>query len=254
MGGSGKVKPTVWFAARELFTPKNGGVLRFYHVKDGFTAKHTQRRSFRPENLNHSGKVVTHHGDRGAPYFSTFVLASETCWPYDGHSARGISESDNQPLHIRTLMGLGNLPETDGLALVFGVLDVRRMVGVILRKGRERAEHDDRQEKLLHFDVISVESSRVLDLVGLIRSATKNSNQNKSENYRNEIGCRRSIDRERLAEWSQKTLSEQSTDGIESCKESEDTRNEHPLNRVVGCTLFKKTYVFLPSVLIIAHD
>jgi hypothetical protein len=96
-------------------------------------------------------------------------------------------------------------------------------------------------------------SSSDLDFVVLVLPATKNFNQNKSEDYCNEIGCRGCIDCERLAEWSQKTLSEHSTNSIESCKESEGTRNEHPLNRVVNRTLFKKAYVFLPSVLIIAH-
>jgi hypothetical protein len=141
----------------ELFAPKIGGVSRFYHVKDGFTAKHTQGCSFRPKNLNHSGKVVAHDGNRGAPYFSTFILASKTGWPSDTHGILGISQPDYQPLHIRALMGLGNLPETGGLTLVFGVLDVRRMVGVILRNRREHAEHDDRQENLLHFGVVSGE-------------------------------------------------------------------------------------------------
>jgi hypothetical protein len=97
-------------------------------------------------------------------------------------------------------------------------------------------------------------SSRVLDIVGLVRSATNNSNQNKRENYCNEIGCRGSINCEKLAEWSQETLSEQSTDSIESCKESEHTRSSYPSDRMLGCTLFNKAYVFLPSVLIVAHD
>jgi hypothetical protein len=128
-----------------LFAKKIGGLFCFFHLKDGLTAEHANRCSFRSVNLNHRWEA-TLDSNRVALYFRGISLTSKARWPSDGHAVSGISKSYHEPRHSRSLRARCGPPKTDGLTLVFGVFDMWLVVGIILRKARERQQHHDRQQ------------------------------------------------------------------------------------------------------------